>query len=469
MHFIITLIDSEKYEDAHRLFLIGFNSLDKSFDVLIVNYIKQLIFLIADEFENLIIKSNPSFKKRTNKADTELPEDINIQFFVNNKNEATKMAIQLVPIIFNVELDIYILDGSISKEDQTIKYSKVEFKNIIEEEKPPKTKINLLYNLNKFDIIYKESQKSRNLLNIEEVVNPYTYTKEPQKCSRCSQVEKFVCIPYYQIMFCYGCSFDYIDIMTTNRISYMNKENYHSREFYGRPIEVIPNYPIGDSLFIEIYKENIINILQRKLKKMCYTCDELKDKKDLLIFEECNCQYCHKCLDSIVKAYTKNHYILNKIEKLSYERPRCACNGFLNCDLALSLLKVDVTEHKESAFKRQSEYAETKCMTCVQNYKNSSTDADDPDYAAYKKIKISQQKKSAEDTDISFVSHLICMTCIDKIREIEIQNEFNNHNQGHGNDLIKELHCEICQVTHLIEKEEWKRVFSQSSCECNII
>jgi hypothetical protein len=471
----LKLLDDKKNSEALSVLIAGFNATDQSFDIIVVEYIRCIVFLIAEEFNNEIEQKHPEHKKRTaivkdkekdKSASNNESDDINITLISNNKTEACKYALQLIPMIYNVTLNLTVFEGCINNFTSELRCYNLTFEPLppLNNELSPDISINLLYNINKYDILY-SNDKLKNLnFNPREVHNPVFFTKGPQVCNRCKQNEKFISIPFYEMTFCLGCAKAYVNILTSNRVSFMNKENYHSREFYGRPYPIVVGFFIGDALYTEIFGENILQTILKKINLLCFFCDEIKEKSDLLTLKECNCQFCKACLENAVSESTKKYYVLNKIEKQSFKMSlmRCSCNELLKVDLALEALGMDLTEYKEEAIKRQETYVQTICLKCSQALRKNPQDQKDPEIDFYSVVPILHAKKNEEDTEIAFLPHLICDQCKVKVKEAQPIDE----NKG---AMTVEIGCIICQVTHLVDKKEWDKIFNSSSCECSIL
>ncbi len=62
---------------------------------------------------------------------------------------------------------------------------------------------------------------------------------EVNKCSVCNKITTKISIPFYKISFCKFCSFEAVKALMSKRVSFMNKENFQSREYYTNGFEII--------------------------------------------------------------------------------------------------------------------------------------------------------------------------------------------------------------------------------------
>lgn len=461
---IYLCLNSMKENDifkAHAILLLGFNSPDKSLDFILVHYLRKLVYLVMINIESNY--SNRPKRKTIKRMNNEEHDDINPNLIFHKQHEACKFSLQLVPTIFNINLNIISVDGCVDNKEPKfqIKYNKFyPLTPKIEGKEPTTRTINLLYNINKYDLLYSEEKKSKMDIDNKEIYNSEFKLTEKQKCHKCEQMEEFVAIPFYGISFCYGCALAYIKILAFQRISIMNRENFINREFYSRPFEIVSGVFIGDELYTSIFKENIIQTVIKNLKYLCFTCSQQKEEKDIKIIKECKCNYCKECLNAIVNKSTFGFKVTNKFEK-SKVTTRCTCYDLFNIDSALELMELDLVKLKAEALERQNEYAQSLCISCQTKVREN---LDSVDEDIFKTLSILNELKNPEDKEVSFVTHTICLKCI----EVLITADEENPNAHLDKTANKEIFCEICKVTHLIDHNVWKKIVKKP-CECIII
>lgn len=476
MHEILRYLEKNKREKAHSILLSAFNASDNCFNLVLDIYLRNLMYLIAEDFQNDIIsRSQIKIRKALNNTDKEEIDDINLMLFVNNQNEAFKMALQIIPMIFNVNLILNVVDGAFSS-NSSLKCSTEAFNCMtidpkmkdnaeFAEVQPPFT-IQLLYNLSGYYPVYEESNpaiqllKSKNILNVEQIE---FYSEESKPCNKCKMNDKVYSIPIYGISFCGSCTKGTINSFTKKRASFLNKENYHSREFYCRGFEIFPGIFINEPLYSHLFKESIGATLVKSLKNLCFMCDEIKEEGELLQFDDCLCQFCNPCLSKHLIDATQGAIVLNKFDKILIEaihkipKKRCVCNEIFNVDKTVSLLKIDVAEKKVEAAKRMKVYIQTYCLLCI-NVKRGQDDVGTDNTRDVCKLLKVIEDGSHDCTPEE--QHVICLECIEKIKELDNKEDTSE---------FKTINCQVCQVEHKVSKEVWKSTIYSSSCNCLIL
>ena len=477
LYVIINSVENKNIDFAYQALVAGFNNNESLFDNICETYIRSIVYLIAEDFSKEVttkyqIKIRKSINKEIEKDEI---DDINLNLLINVQNEAFKYSYQLLPMIFNVDLNIFVLDGSISEDKSNIKSSTELFSSLPSDESqekgldilPPFT-INLIYNLSYFNIAYTEdSIQLKHLMKHKElfyVENPIVSLEESKVCSRCKVDCKVVVIPFFKCSFCINCAKGFINTQASKRASFMNKENYHSREFYTNGYEIMTGITINEPLFTMIFKENIGNVLLRSIKGICFNCDESKEKSDLLCMPQCGCLFCKKCLENNVNQGSDGYIILNKFDifmrEVNKKQLRCPCNDIFNFEAAATLLKLDVAEKKIEAIKRMSTYVQIFCMSCISQMRDVQQVGSFDNGEFYKLLHVVDRNTGRENTETCNDVHVLCTGCIDKIKENDDKNDKSE---------TKQVNCQICQDDHLVEREEWKKVIHSSGCSCIIL
>lgn len=492
LYEILKAVDSDDFSYAHHILLAGFNSSDDSFNSMIISYVRNVVYIISDDFQNEIFEKYPQIKRTIlHGSNNEYISDVNLSFIINKYNEACKYSLQLLPMIYNVNIELFVLDGIISNRNNTMMYtsnsSQIKeylykfdslplqmvnelIKNDIQSNRSNKESISnisisILYYLHGYYALYdynegimKKIRLYKDLFCIEKL----SFLIEDRQiiCSQCKIKAQNLILPYYGLSFCFICTKSFIDILTSKRVSMMNKENYNSREYYCRPFQIFDDVYIDDYLITVLYKESISSILYYKAKQMCFTCDEIKESKNLVLFKNCGCQICDSCLEQKLIDYTKGNIILNKLEKNTYPKLRGSCSDLFEYEEALGYYShvKDLKDNKEEAIQRLVKYSQSMCLYCLKQFSQ-----DELNWAVKCRIfSIIEKKTNPTDDEVSFSSHVICDTCRVYI---------NDNDQINSDDLImksKQIFCKICDTIHLVDINVWKKVMTQNSCHCFI-
>ena len=215
---------------------------------------------------------------------------------------------------------------------------------------------------------------------------------------------------------------------------------------------------LDDYIITKLYGESITSILLSKIRLLCFSCDEvLKNSSNIIFMKGCRCQFCYNCLEKKIIKYTQGHIVLNRLEKNNYPKIKCPCNDIFNIDEALCHYNSDLKDLKAEALQRLTKYSQTMCLRCIKSLINDGPKAINHEYVC---LPVLEQKANPTDNEISFSPHLLCLDCRSYLREWENLN---------SDDLImktKQIPCKICDTTHMIEIEVWKKVMKVNSCSC---
>ena len=457
IYYCLKFLEEGKVQESHKVLLAGFNAPDGCFDMILNYYIRSVSLLIYEDFNNEVEKNDPTTKKRVGPVrNSNEVDDFNLNLLTNPKNEACKYALQLAPFIFNVNINVFALEGYLDNKDgKNISVTKHTFNAMPNEDNSNIQTINMMYNFNKYDLLYFKDDVIN--LKDEKIYSPFVYVLNMKMCNRCKNTENFICIPFYGISFCQGCALGFMSIIISNRISFMNKENYHSIEYYGKPIEIVSGCPIGDILYCNIFGENMKHTIYKKFKILCFNCDQVKKSDEIITLNTCQCNYCKPCLETIITKATNKLVVLNNVEKEHLNKFKCCCNDVFNIDEALTVLNIDLTEYKIAARKRYETFVNTLCMKCLNCHRNDNY-LDE----SGKELVILKQKDNTIEKDIDpiFDPHIICLDCIEKVKQ--------ERNDDKTKTELK-IRCNLCFCDHFVNEENWNAVFNQSACDCVII
>ena len=485
---ILNLVDRGLTIQAHTLLCAGFNSLDSSFIYILILYIRNILFLIAEDFQNDILENYPQIKKNIINGGGEHLDDVNLLLITNFKNEACKYALQLLPMIFNINLDILIYDGEIENgipniNEYTERFNCLPISIMTEgnhhqdNNQTIKTQvistsintIQVVYMMNGYSSGYTNFTKS--LIEIRKYEELFVYdqyycniTEENlnKACSKCKKNEKNITIPFYGLSLCFECTKVFTKYILMRRVSYMNKENYNNIEFYNRPFILFDDVYLDNLSYTMLFKESINSSIRKLIKKLCFSCDSIFMNDKLIKLPVCKCQFCNECLNKYISNYTQGNYIINKLERNYYTKIKCPCNDIFNLDLALTFIDKDLHEAKEDSIQRLNKYASTLCMRCIKLLRIDHSLKQAKETKSYKFVPILEKKSNPTDNEISFNQHLLCSDCIEYLREWDKLESQENKSEE------RKIVCKICDVTHIISELSWKEIMKEERCHCII-
>lgn len=485
---ILNLVDRGLTIQAHTLLCAGFNSLDDSFINILILYVRNILFLIVEDFQNEILKNYPQIKKNIINGGGDDLDDVNLLLITNFKNEACKYALQLLPMIFNINLDVLIYDGEIENgipniNEYTERFSSLPISIMTEDNQnldnnqtmkshtisTSMITIQVVYMMNGYLLGYTNFTKS--LIEIRKYEELFIYDQyycsiseenQIKVCSKCKKNEKNIIIPYYGLSLCFECTKIFTKYILMRRVTYMNKENYNSIEFYNRPFILFDDVYLDAFSYTMLFQESINCSIRKLIKKLCFACDSIFMNDTLIKLSDCKCQFCNECLNKYISNYTQGNYIINKLEKNYYTKIKCPCNDIFNLDLALTFIKKDLHEAKEESIQRLNKYASTLCMRCIKLMRVDHSLKQAKETKSYKFVPILEKKSNPTDNEISFNQHLLCSDCIEYLKEWDKLESQENKSQE------RKIVCKICDATHIISELSWNEIMKEERCHCII-
>ncbi len=121
------------------------------------------------------------------------------------------------------------------------------------------------------------------------------------------------------------------------------------------------------------------------------------------------------------------------------------------------------------------DYASRYCMKCCNMMIKKGDEmniASSNDF--YHKFRIVHEETLRTGKDYSYVPHVLCNSCIEKILKIESEENLRKRKLGlkktNGKDY-KMLECNFCKCNHKIMISEWNKMYKGSSCcdRCSIM
>lgn len=87
LYEILKAVDSDDLSYAHHILLAGFNSSDDSFNSMIISYVRNVVYIISDDFQNEIFEKYPQIKRTIlHGSNNEYISDVNLSFIINKSN-----------------------------------------------------------------------------------------------------------------------------------------------------------------------------------------------------------------------------------------------------------------------------------------------------------------------------------------------------------------------------------------------
>ena len=465
---ILMMIENGLEEKAYEFFLKSYGIKDMCFDMLLIIYLKRVIYNFGEEINKLLDE-----KKKTGE-DEELIEKvkINLEEIDNLYLEPKLNIFYLISSLFDINIKIFLVTGDFMNAKNNLK--------IIGDEEDNLPTFIFGYFFSSYHILYEPNFNNGIFKNALENDNPkitqLVFTlKDKKKCGICYKDTKHVVLLRKNVIICLPCIYNFIIFnILKERKSQFFKEKCFGSEYYSRQIHLQDDFYLDDYEFIEIFEDkNIITELSSTLK--CNNCMEIINNDIDTIKLKCGCVYCKKCFDKIIDQLTNGYGYLLECEYKKYNNKlECGCKKIYKYKDLESLYDKD-DEQIDEALKRTQEYIKTECMICFKNLKNIKE--------KFEKIKMRKDADQIPD-------HFICDKCYNiYFKKVKITNteedeeEDNNENEDDTKEIAKDqdtednksktkpknilkkdeqlMYCNICSKWHNYKDEG-------GSCACII-
>jgi hypothetical protein len=391
----------------------------------------------------------------------------------NNKNNNSKIILNSfepnlvifhsIPFLFEIKLNIYFIDGEMN-DFKIINFSNYSNSN--------KIIINLGYFYNNYYLLYFKENFNENVI---KNYNNFEIIKNNFFCSNCKNKDIF--IKHKKIFFCFECFNNKIKEIFKNRTINIIKENFINFSFYLRNLNLKIN---NENIFFsnedckKIFNKNFFNFILSNIFSICKICYKFYENNNNINTLNCNCLICNFCLLNEIKKITNNKIILNIFEKKNKNFQCLKCKEKFNLNEYLNIIKnknlINFKDFKQQAKNRLKKYVLIYCLNCLNfcsDNNNIDFDVNSKKIMNYKfSIKISKKNKENKEENIDYYegTHLICSNCY---KNINLSYNFFDNDEIHEKsfDLNEYLiiYCKICQLDHLIQKDEWE-VFKYKDC-----
>ena len=256
--------------NAYGIFITAVNQ-SRSFDYGLIKYMKVALSEYITTNADLIFKNEHFEEIEKIAAPAYLNNhSFNYKEYIENRiltmhYDADKFIVQLSPAVFNVNLDLYAVEGT-AQQAQHITYLKNYFHCLSDQN--TRFSIALFYHFSRYDKLY-----SKEFLRLYE--DKITYIKRDYHqekrftivnanitCENCkvqSDEISFVHIPNYT--FCKNCVIEALDKVITKRIAYITNENYNNTGYYCRPVSLGKTFEftLSDEDVKDPIKKELIN------------------------------------------------------------------------------------------------------------------------------------------------------------------------------------------------------------------
>lgn len=245
-------------------------------------------------------------------------------------NEAEQIVFYLAPIIFNINVELYVLEGSMNNDPTKARFMK---EIIYCQDENNHEKVTILYRFTQYDVLYSKDWYTSNkdiidILETTEVSKSKLRIKEVSTvvCEICEKESKSVeLVDESSLTSCKDCLQIYIRKKMTERVRNYIAENYNNFEckkninlVYCRPLNLNDDKALSDEDFLILNGKTITQYLIYILEGLCESCVKETQQSDFKILE-CNCRICKNCLIRKIKLATDDLVVYNTYEQSMIE------------------------------------------------------------------------------------------------------------------------------------------------------
>ena len=446
---ILMLIENNMEEKAYEFFLKAYNMKNNNFDLLLIVYLKRVIYNFGEQFNKLLDD------KKEDNVDEDLIENIklNLDEIDSLYLEPKLNIIYLISYLFDVNIKLFIVNGDFMN-------PKCDVKGISDEEQKDCPLFIFGYFFSSYHILYLPSLQNNVFQNVLENDNPKItqltfHQKEKKKCKMCSKDTKHIVFLRKKFIVCQPCLINYIrNIVIKERKTKFIEGKCFGLEYYCRQIHLQDEFYLDDYEFIEIIQDkNIKNELCSIVK--CNNCDKVKNNKDEEFIKlKCGCIYCCDCMEETILQLTGNLGLLLECEYEKYKKNKFEC--FCKKSYSYKDLKEFVEndeEQIEGAKKRMNDYIKKDCMICLKSLISDEK---------VKKIKMRK--------DSLIPDHFICIPCYKRyFKKVKITETEEEDGEEENEDETREMAKEKENEDDKPKKKQKKIVkLEEQKIYCNI-
>ena len=418
---IIKYMNNNEIDKAYYLFKNSYKLDDGCFDNLLICYLKCVLYdnlnLIYDELKK-----------------EKLIKYFNIENIKKFYIEPEIIILYLIPYLFNVNLDLLLLDGDFSKPKyQIINFSEKNINKI-------NIKIGSFYNT--YFPLYDKNEINNNnifqeLISKAKNIKQFTFIlRDKMYCQKCNTQTYHIFFIYKKFRACYECLIFYLNYQIKERAKNFQNEKFCNLEFYLRNIQLNEKNSVSDCEYIEIFEnKNIYNKIVEEIrclgcKKIIYNLKEYEIK-----ILKCSCIYCEECFNM-----KKNNKLCKCGKKTISEKNLYDYKNNKNNN---NNYNYNEKNNNDESLKDLNQKISTKCMKCLDDILIQKND--EMKYnSKYYNIIIKNENRNKN------IEHIICKKCFNKIKK-ELKDE-----------KLKKIECKICKQEHNFDGIKFKSI----DCSC---
>jgi hypothetical protein len=333
-YLILDYLENGSIQEAYDVFIKSYYFY-KTFDYGLIKYMRIALYKYSDANKNKIYSAESQVEIGNLLPSAYIEKGgYNFKAFFEEylllcmHNEAEKIIIYLSPIVFNINLDLYIIEGTAQLQKENIKYFKQSINCL---KNGQNAKISLLYRFNHYDCLYSHLMFEKNFRNITYQADGYRKSRfevfiecQCELCGQQSELIVFHHIPNNPL--CKNCLFITLTRIMIIRIKAYISEFYINKECiyifildYCRPVtlESNNNYCLYDEDFVALTGKTISQQFLYLLENCCPDCNNYFEPQNSsqLIKLKCECKICEKCLKLKINKCTNDKVILNVYEQ----------------------------------------------------------------------------------------------------------------------------------------------------------
>ena len=457
---ILDLVKEKNTIKAYEIFLKSYTLKDRSFDKMLIVYLKHVIAIYIDKLKEIVDKKH--INTDNNYFNSYMIESPNI--------EPSMLIICIIPYLFNISMTLFSLNGDLLKPNNT----SISFIDPEEKEIPV---INFGYFFSSYYKLYSSEFEEINNFELNLMENnckQLTYVfKDEKPCEKCVKKTTYILFIEKKFIICKNCLEDHLSYACNFRADAFKQNGFIGLEYYTRPIHLCDNYYINDLEVIELLESfNILSALCQKYnERMCDNCKEKKETEDLFDLN-CGCCFCGECIEDLVSKLTDGIKFLIPFEKKKITSVQCICHNQLDVDTLLKHIKYDQNDEKDAS-ERLKNYINSLCLICTKNVREEDN-MEERKYSnlttKYKTIKLKKNIRNERANGIEYmeIEHLICLSCYLKyMKNQKIESEEEEEEEEDEEDKKKvidlesgKISCSICCRKHDLDP----KIMNEGGC-----
>ena len=418
LNLIYDAVSLGHYNEIMDIFVNYFNAFN-DIEIILITYVKYCIYLYLQSIY-------------LNSADSDSKIELNYFDFeeiISPYHETSRLIVELVSIIYNVNIDIYYPNKKAKKFDCVSFTPERMFNN-------NNIKIELIYLYSSFHLFYSKGNYNSNVKS----ENTYIMYQPSEDnclliCKNCKKQTRYITYTHdkKEYYFCYNCLNDYIVRIMNERTVIFSDNSFLYKELFSRPIPLSKRVHMCDAEIFYCFNESLHNLLLKNLLLNCNICKQ-KFQKEEIVPLECTCLYCSSCL---------NNFMMEQFEKtlekkLSIDMENKFMLQCKICDKQINLK--EILKFFSSTYdiytKIRNDFFSTHCSICGKLTKNSNSDFSG---IIFEPLSIKEEVITSLTPEQGSINHNLCWKCYKNISK-----------KGSNKDGTDANICLICRKTHKI-------------------